>query len=116
MESKTITDSAAEANIIVKEFIDAQRMDEILRTDLNTEDLFKIDCAILSSLKNTKDFSRDLLKQLENGKFESITYKPAKSVDKALQNIQQQAIIDITLPLNNMFDEMADYVTAELAR
>ncbi len=116
MESKTITDSTAASNIILKEIIDAERADRILKTELSSQDLFKIDSAILSSLRSTRDFSRDLLKQLENGVFESITVKAPKSIDNELQKIQCQTIVDITTPLNDMFNEMADIVTAELVK
>ena len=103
-------DSTAIANGIMRDLIDVERMESMLECELSSEDLFKIDCAILSSLLNTQDFSRDLLQQLESGKLETVAVKPPKFTDFELQNIQQEVMMDITLPLQNMFDEMANYV------
>lgn len=120
MNSKTekvmVMDCNTVANGIMRDINDIDRMERMLSSELSSEDLFRIDCAILSSLKNTTDFSRDLLKQLEEGKFETVTNekpeKPvAKSVDKQLTEIQQNTMIDITMPLQNMFDEMASIVS-----
>ena len=120
MNSKTekvmIMDCNTVANGIMRDINDIDRMERMLGSELSSEDLFRIDCAILSSLRNTTDFSRDLLKQLEEGKFETVTNekpeKPvAKSVDKQLTEIQQNTMIDITMPLQNMFDEMASIVS-----
>ena len=120
MNSKTekvmVMDCNTVANGIVRDINDIDRMERMLSSELSSEDLFRIDCAILSSLRNTTDFSRDLLKQLEEGKFETVTNekpeKPvAKSVDKQLTEIQQNTMIDITMPLQNMFDEMASIVS-----
>ena len=120
MNSKTekvmVMDCNTVANGIMRDINDIDRMERMLSSELSSEDLFRIDCAILSSLRNTTDFSRDLLKQLEEGKFEIVTNekpeKPvAKSVDKQLTEIQQNTMIDITMPLQNMFDEMASIVS-----
>ena len=120
MNSKTekvmVMDCNTVANGIMRDINDIDKMERMLSSELSSEDLFRIDCAILSSLRNTTDFSRDLLKQLEEGKFETVTNekpeKPvAKSVDKQLTEIQQNTIIDITMPLQNMFDEMASIVS-----
>ena len=120
MNSKTekvmVMDCNTVANGIMRDINDIDRMERMLSSELSSEDLFRIDCAILSSLRNTTDFSRDLLKQLEEGKFETVTNekpeKPvAKSVDKQLTEIQQNTMIDITMPLRNMFDEMASIVS-----
>lgn len=120
MNSKTekvmVMDCNTVANGIMRDINDIDRMERMLSSELSSEDLFRIDCAILSSLRNTTDFSRNLLKQLEEGKFETVTNekpeKPvAKSVDKQLTEIQQNTIIDITMPLQNMFDEMASIVS-----
>lgn len=120
MNSKTekvmVMDCNTVANGIMRDINDIDRMERMLSSELSSEDLFRIDCAILSSLRNTTDFSRDLLKQLEEGKFETVTNekpeKPiAKSVDKQLTEIQQNTMIDITMPLQNMFDEMASIVS-----
>lgn len=120
MNSKTekvmVMDCNTVANGIMRDINDIDRMERMLSSELSSEDLFRIDCAILSSLKNTTDFSRDLLKQLEEGKFETVTNekpeKPVtKSVDKQLTEIQQNTMIDITMPLQNMFDEMASIVS-----
>ena len=120
MNSKTekvmVMDCNTVANGIMRDINDIDRMERMLSSELSSEDLFRIDCAILSSLRNTTDFSRDLLKQLEEGKLETVTNekpeKPvAKSVDKQLTEIQQNTMIDITMPLQNMFDEMASIVS-----
>lgn len=120
MNSKTekvmVMDCNTVANGIMRDINDIDKMERMLSSELSSEDLFRIDCAILSSLRNTTDFSRDLLKQLEEGKFETVTNeKPeksvAKSVDKQLTEIQQNTMIDITMPLQNMFDEMASIVS-----
>ena len=120
MNSKTekvmVMDCNTVANGIMRDINDIDRMERMLSSELSSEDLFRIDCAILSSLRNTTDFSRDLLKQLEEGKFETVTNekpeKPvAKSVDKQLTEIQQNTMIDITMPLQNMFDEMTSIVS-----
>ena len=120
MNSKTekvmVMDCNTVANGIMSDINDIDRMERMLSSELSSEDLFRIDCAILSSLRNTTDFSRNLLKQLEEGKFETVTNekpeKPvAKSVDKQLTEIQQNTMIDITMPLQNMFDEMASIVS-----
>ena len=120
MNSKTekvmVMDCNTVANGIMRDINDIDRMERMLSSELSSEDLFRIDCAILSSIRKTTDFSRDLLKQLEEGKFETVTNekpeKPvAKSVDKQLTEIQQNTMIDITMPLQNMFDEMASIVS-----
>lgn len=120
MNSKTekvmVMDCNTVANGIMRDINNIDKMERMLSSELSSEDLFRIDCAILSSLRNTTDFSRNLLKQLEEGKFETVTNekpeKPvAKSVDKQLTKIQQNTMIDITMPLQNMFDEMASIVS-----
>lgn len=124
MNSKTekvmVMDCNTVANGIMRDINDIDRMERMLSSELSSEDLFRIDSAILSSLRNTTDFSRDLLKQLEEGKFETVTdekpEKPvAKSIDKQLAEIQQNTMIDITMPLQNMFDEMASIVSEAFA-
>lgn len=108
MSSKleTAVDTNVIANGIMRDIIDVDRMEKMMGCELNSSDLFMIDCAILSSLRNTTDFSRDLLKQLETGKFETVAIKQPE----IFEEIQQKAIMDITLPLQTMFDEMEDYV------
>ena len=120
MNSKTekvaVMDSNTVANGIMRDINDIDRMEKMLSSELSSEELFRIDCAILSSLRNTTDFSRDLLKQLEEGSLEAMqkheTEKTiAKSIDKQIAEIQQNTMIDITMPLQNMFDEMVTYVS-----
>lgn len=106
-EKVVVKDSNMLANEIMRDIIDVDKMERMLDTELSSADLFKIDCAILSSLRKTEDFSRDLLQQLEVGMFNA----PPKDV---LKDIQQEAIMDITLPLQNMFDEMATMVSEAL--
>ena len=115
MNSKTenvmVMDCNTVANGILHDINDIDKLEKMISSELSSADLFKIDCAILSSLRNTKDFSRDLLEQLESGKFETVAVKPPKSFENAMADIQQEAMIDITMPLQNMFDEMANYVS-----
>lgn len=116
MNSKleTAIDNNVIANGIMRDLIDVDRMEKMLECELSSSDLFRIDCAILSHLRDTTDFSRDLLEQLEAGKFETVTLKPQKSLDFELQNIQQEAIMDITMPIQQMFDEMTVFVSEAL--
>lgn len=103
---ETAIDSNVIANNIMRDLIDVERMEKMFECELSSSDLFKIDCAILSTLQKTPDFSRDLLHQLETGIFET---QAVKAPD-AFEQIQQQAMMDITLPLQNMFDEMENYI------
>lgn len=113
IEQAAAIDSNTVANEFVHEVIDIDRMERVFETSLSSADLFKIDCAILSSLRDTQDFSRDLLKQLESGTFETFTRPPnAFEMD---QLIQQEAMMDITLPLQDMFDEFTDIVVEALS-
>jgi len=114
LKNVTVIDSNEIANGIMMDIIDVDRMERMLGSRLSSEDLFRIDCAILSSLRNTQDFSRDLLEQLEAGKFEMIATAPLKSDECDLQDIQKETIMDITMPLHDMFDEMAEYVVGAL--
>lgn len=107
-------DSNVVANGIMHDLVDVDRMEKMLECELSSSDLFKIDCAILSHLRETKDFSRDLLEQLEAGKFETVMVKPQKSLDMELQSIQQEAIMDITMPIQQLFDDMAGLVSEAL--
>lgn len=107
---ETAIDTNAVANGIMHDITDVDRMEKMLESELSSSDLFRIDCAILSSLRNATDFSRDLLKQLEAGEFETMMKRPEKTLDMQLQNIQQSAIADITKPLEQMFEEMSDFV------
>ncbi len=115
MDSKTenvmVMDCNTVANGILHDINDIDKIERMLSSELSSADLFKIDCAILSSLRNTTDFSRDLLKQLESGKFETVAAKPPKTFEHTMAEIQQNSMIDITMPLQNMFDEMANYVS-----
>lgn len=110
----TAIDSNVIANGIMHDIIDIDRMEKMPQCELTSSDLFKIDCGILAQLKVTEDFSKNLLKQLESGKFEEMSVKPQKSIDFDVQNIQQQVITDITLPLQKLFDDMTDFVSEAL--
>ena len=113
MSSKTqnALDSNTLANSIMRDMADIEVMERMLGTELSSADLFKIDCAILSSLKSTRDFSRDLLEQLENGRLREVVAKPSKStIDEQIESIQQETIMNITLPLQDMFEEMTKIV------
>ncbi len=115
MDSKTenvmVNDCNTIANGIMRDINDIDAMERMLSSELSSEDLFRIDCAILSSLRETTDFSRDLLHQLEEGKLEKVAVKTPKTIDNELAEIQKDTMIDITLPLQNMFDEMVNYVS-----
>lgn len=115
-ENVTVMDCNTVANGIMRDINDIDSMERMLSSELSSEYLFRIDCAILSSLRNTTDFSRDLLKQLEENNFHAPIVEKnekvvSKSIDKQLAEIQENAMIDITKPLQNMFDEMASFVT-----
>lgn len=115
-ENVTVMDCNTVANGIMRDINDIDSMERMLSSELSSEDLFRIDCEILSSLRNTTDFSRDLLKQLEENNFHAPIVEKnekvvSKSIDKQLAEIQENAMIDITKPLQNMFDEMASFVT-----
>ena len=118
IENVMVQDCNTVANGIMRDINDIDKMERMLSSELSSEDLFRIDSAILASLRNTTDFSRDLLHQLEQNTFEQLIakeIKPAKTLDKELANIQKQTMVDITLPLQNMFDEMANYVSEAIA-
>jgi len=128
LENVTVLDSNALADEIMNEVIDIDRvtdgiMDEIvdietmertLENELSSVDLFNIDCAILSSLEKTQDFSKDLLEQLESGKIYEVVKKPKKKFD-IMKEIQQKAMMDITIPIKDMFDKMAVFVSESFA-
>lgn len=114
LEKVTVTDSNTFANNIMDDIINIDKIERTYETELSSADLFKIDCAILSSLKKTQDFSKDLLKQLETGKFEEIIEKPPKKTD-IVKDIQKDAILDIVYPLQEMFDSFSDIVAEKLA-
>lgn len=114
LEKVTVTDSNMLANEIMNEIIDIDKMERTYETELSSADLFKIDCAILSSLKKTQDFSRDLLKQLENGKFEEVLEKPPKKAD-IMKDIQKNTMLDIVYPLQEMFDSLSEIVLEKIA-
>ena len=112
LENFTVLDSNTVASAIMQDIIDVESMERTLETDLSSTELFKIDCAILSSLRNTQDFSRDLLEKLESGELKMVIDKPPK-VD-VLENIQQNAMLDIVYPMKDMFDQLADLVVENL--
>lgn len=101
LKNVAVIDSNSVANNIMADIIDVERMERMMGSELSSEDLFRIDCAILSSLRKTKDFSRDLLEQLETGMI------------KTPQNELQNAPNDITLPMQNLFDEISNFITEE---
>lgn len=107
-------DSNVVANGIMHDLIDVDRMEKMLGCELSSSDLFRIDCAILSHLREIKDFSRDLLEQLETEYSKTTVIQPQKSLDSEIQKIQQQTIMDITMPLEQMFDDMSNYVIEAL--
>ena len=115
MNSKTenviVNDCNTIANGIMRDINDLDAMERMLSSELSSEDLFRIDCAILSSLRDTTYFSRDLLHQLEEGRYEKAVVETPKTLDNTLAEIQRDAMIDVTLPLQNMFDEMINYVS-----
>lgn len=112
LENVTVVDSNAIASAIMNDLVDVESMERTLKTDLSTADLFKIDCAILSSLRKTQDFSRELLEQLESGKIETIMQKPQKQ--DIVSDVQLNAMLDIVYPLQDMFDSFANIVIENL--
>lgn len=114
LKTEEVMDSNVVANGIMQDIIDIDRIESMFSKELSSEDLFRIDCAILSSLRQTEDFSRDLLRQLEEGKFETFISAPQKTIENEMKFIQQQTIADITIPLQNMFDEMSFIVSESL--
>ena len=110
-ENVIVNDCNTIANGIMRDINDLDAMERMLSSELSSEDLFRIDCAILASLRDTTDFSRDLLHQLEEGRFEKAVVATPKTLDNTLAEIQKDAMIDVTLPLQNMFDEMINYVS-----
>ena len=121
MDSKTeyvmVEDCNTIANGIMRDINDIDAMERMLGCELTCEDLFRIDSAILSSLRETTDFSRDLLRQLEEGSFERKVHTEERintSTDDVLAKIQKDTIVDITMPLQNMFDEMVTCISNEL--
>lgn len=116
LKTKEVIDSNVTATGIMQDIFELDRMERLLSTELSSEDLFRIDSAILMSLRNTNDFSRSLLTQLEQGKLETFVKPPeiidSKSeIEKEVESIQQNIITDITKPLHDMFDEMANLVS-----
>lgn len=115
IENVAFTDCNALANEIMTDIKDVERMESMLDMELSSEDLFRIDCAIMSSLRNTQDFSRDLLERLEAGLFEEIAGKPPKTPPpNILEEVQKDVISDLTLPIQDFFNEMENYVVEAL--
>ena len=100
-ENVTVIDSNSLVNGVMRDIEDVGHMEKTLETDLTSEELFRIDCAILSSLRSTKDFSRDLLFELESGKLECFSGPPVQKndIDETVMNALQE-----------MFYHMAEYV------
>lgn len=115
IENVTILDSNALANEIMYDLADVEQMESMLEMELSSEELFRIDCAILSSLRNTQDFSRDLLVRLEAKLFEERTERPPENLDRTLEKIQQNAMFNMTLPIQEMFNQMEDFVVEAMA-
>ena len=105
-----IMDSNVMANNILRDIVDVEKMESMLCTELNSEDLFKIDCAILTSLRETKDFSRNLLQQLETGCFETITQKPSLESEIVIKLIAAICEIIADDSMVKLFDEISDFV------
>ena len=81
-----------------------------------TENVMVMDCntianGIMRDITDIDAMERMLSKQLEEGRFETAAVKPQKSLDSVLAEIQRETMVDITLPLQNMFDEMINYVS-----
>ena len=113
IENVTLIDSNALANEVLCDIQDVAQMESMLDMELSSEDLFRIDSAILSSLRNTQDFSRDLLERLETGLFEEVAEKPPKTPNIP-DAVQQEVMADMTAPIHNLFDEIEDFVVAAL--
>lgn len=55
-ENVMVMDCNTIANGIMRDITDIDAMERMLSSELSSEDLFRIDSAILSSLRNTTDF------------------------------------------------------------
>lgn len=113
IENVTKLDSNALANEVMHDLADIEQMESMLEMELSSEELFRIDCAILSSLRDTQDFSRDLLSKLEEKIFDEKA--PPKEFDDTLKKLQQDTLLDIVFPIQQMFDQMEDYIVDAMA-
>jgi len=102
-ENVTVLDSNSLVNGVMHDIEDVEQIEKTLETDLTSEELFRIDCAILTSLRSTKDFSRDLLFELESGKLECFSGPPAKEFDT------NEIVMDA---LQEMFYNFAECITS----
>ena len=102
------------ANGIMCDLADFEQAEDSISLELTSEELLRIDCAILSSLRETKDFSRDLLHSLESGFFEDISVKPPQGIENEIKDVQQEIMSELTLPLQNMFNQMEGYIVEAL--
>ena len=103
-------DSNALANEIMFYMKDVEQMESDFEMELSSEELFRIDSAILSSLRNTRDFSSDLIEQLERGLLREAAFRPPK----IFGDLPQKARDDMSLPLQSMFGEIENFVVEAL--
>ncbi len=111
MYTKKITETPTDIEKLNNALLEELNLDAIETTpeeyfSLNSEELFSIDNKNLIILNEMKGYSTELF---------NLVYKPQKSLpienlDKNMEIIQRQTISDITQPLNNMFNELAEIV------
>ena len=104
IENVTLIDSNAIANEIMHDLADVGQMESSFEMELSSEELFRLDCAILSSLRNTQDFSRDLLFQLESEFFEERMERPPKEFDDLIERFQADTMSEMAFPIQEMFN------------
>lgn len=114
IENVAVIDSNALANEIMFDIQDVERMESDFEMELSSEELFRIDCAILSGLRNTKDFSRSLIEQLESGLLKEVAFRPPKISDEFRERRHDDEILDLELPIKSMFCEMEKFVVEAL--
>ena len=115
IENVTLIDSNAIANEIMHDLADVEQMESMFEMELSSEELFRLDCAILSSLRDTQDFSKDLLFQLESKFFEERMERPPKEFDDALEKLQTDTMSEMAFPIQELFNSMEDYIVEALA-
>lgn len=87
--------------------------------NLTSHDLLMKDGSNIVMLNEAKDFSSELLEMLVAPQIEDFAIEAPKakviSIDEKLIKVQQEVMSDITMPLNTMFDEFANYITEAIA-
>ncbi len=111
--NESLIDSTVASESIRVDIDRLQQIENDFSAELSSEDLFRIDSAILASLRSVNDFSQNLLKELEQNHFEMIS-APPKTFEDEMKKVQQNVMVDLTFPLQEMFKSMEDYIVDEL--